>query len=314
MLRRAGTVAALLVLLPSVAVAQRGIVTQGARELLLPNGARAIGMGQAVVGDEMGSEGIWWNPASVAWRLRPEGGLHHVQAAAYTSELVSVVYPALPIGTFAGGLNYVNLGCFDETDGETGEVIGTDCNYALTVVAGFATTFGRNLAAGVNYKLFRAKYGLDTDASTTALDFGAQYRVPAVPGLSVGAAIRHLGLRLQVKDEAQADALPTMWELGASYRMALTALDSAAHAKLAFSLVDRAQSAGPGFRVGGEAGWRNTYHARAGYVIYSHMGSAPSLGLGATTGRLTIDIARVFGDNSSALGEPPTYLSLRISF
>src|SRR5215218_8795322 len=45
--------------------------------LLLPVGAQAVGMGQAVVAQRIGSEGVWWNPASIAGDDQSEVALHH---------------------------------------------------------------------------------------------------------------------------------------------------------------------------------------------------------------------------------------------
>jgi len=55
-------------------------------------------------------------------------------------------------------------------------------------------------------------------------------------------------------------------------------------------------------------------HVRAGYASLAPGGSGPTIGVGASTGRLQLDIARLFSDNVANTGQPPTYLSLRIVF
>ena len=47
--------------------AQTGITWSKVRSSsLLPTGARAVGMGQAVVASAIGAEALWWNPALIA--------------------------------------------------------------------------------------------------------------------------------------------------------------------------------------------------------------------------------------------------------
>jgi hypothetical protein len=71
---------------------------------------------------------------------------------------------------------------------------------------------------------------------------------------------------------------------------------------------------GPGFRFGADIAWQHTVHASVGYVARGPLGSGPTLGLGATTGRLQLDIARMFSDDAANTGTPPTYFSLRYLF
>src|ERR1043165_61064 len=81
--------------------AQTGTLTQGALELLLPTGARALGVGQAAVAGLRGSDGLWWNPALIA-RAPREAALHYAQSIATDVDLTGVVvYPVQYVGAFA---------------------------------------------------------------------------------------------------------------------------------------------------------------------------------------------------------------------
>jgi len=69
--------------------------------------------------------------------------------------------------------------------------------------------------------------------------------------------------------------------------------------------------------VGGQAGYKAgsaTLIVRGGYVWQQGGGiaSGPSLGLGLASRRVQLDLARIFEDFSSALGKPPTYISVRV--
>lgn len=302
---------ALIVTMPSVAPAQRGTVTQGGAELLVPLGARTVGMGQATTAADLGGEAIWWNPVGLARTGGREAAFHHARTVAVTASMATYLHPVPRVGVVGLGLVYMDLGESEASD-QTGEGVRLIASRGLAAVAGFGTTFGSRVAAGVGYKFFR-RTGDQIGGATAVVDVGAQFTPPALGGSTVGVALRNAGLALQVRDEAQADPVPTTYELGLRYPVPLGALDSTLRADLYGTVIDRPQSEGPGYRLGAGLVWRARFHARVGYAIHSPVfGSGPSLGFGVSTGRLTIDIARVFGDPSSALGVPPTYLSLRL--
>ena len=64
-MRRLLSSVALSALAFGAARAQTPSGSEGSLFLLLPTGAQAVGMGQAMVATKPGSEGIWWNPASI---------------------------------------------------------------------------------------------------------------------------------------------------------------------------------------------------------------------------------------------------------
>src|SRR5437867_13345025 len=91
----------LLALAPRTVRSQGGTLTQGALELLLPTGARAVAMGQAAVAGLVGSEGIWWNPALIATAPR-EFALHYAQSVAAVNDLtLTYIHPARYLGGLA---------------------------------------------------------------------------------------------------------------------------------------------------------------------------------------------------------------------
>ena len=59
---------ATLWVLASGLLAHQGSAQQSSEALflLLPVGAQAVGMGQAVVAQRGGSEEVWWNPSAIA--------------------------------------------------------------------------------------------------------------------------------------------------------------------------------------------------------------------------------------------------------
>ena len=73
------------------------------------------------------------------------------------------------------------------------------------------------------------------------------------------------------------------------------------------------------FRIGAQASYAagsSRLMIRAGYIMQpstdGESSSGPSLGLGLSSGRVQLDLARVFDNFSSGLGKPPTYVSIRV--
>ena len=69
--------------------------SNGALFLLVPFGGRAVGLGGAVVADTaLGTEGMWWNAASMARLRKKELAIHHSQTAFASSNMIAVALPS----------------------------------------------------------------------------------------------------------------------------------------------------------------------------------------------------------------------------
>ncbi len=300
--------------------AQGGVATAGGLELVLPVGARAVGLAQAVVADFLGSESVWWNPAAMAREQTSEVAIHHSQTFAVTGDAITLVVPAAPVGVVALSADLYSYGTQDVTDA-TG-TYGTFTPRATIFAATFAGNVGSHASVGLNYKFYQRGIncsggcsGLPTQgASTTALDFGAQFRPLNDSSLYIGVALRNVGPRLQENDAPQADALPTRLDIGVTYVPHIASLGPEAELRLGAGVVNSIPATGPGLRLGADLGWQQKVHVRAGYVYQGPGGSGPTIGLGASTGRLVLDIARMFSDDVANTGQPPTYFSLRLLF
>src|SRR5436853_3531927 len=96
--------------LAHAAPAQSPTGSEGSLFLLLPTGAQAVGMGQAMVAAKPGSEGIWWNPASIAGLDKRELAIHHSKTVAGVGDALSFVVPTKTLGSVALSLNILNIG------------------------------------------------------------------------------------------------------------------------------------------------------------------------------------------------------------
>jgi hypothetical protein len=296
--------------------------SDGALFLLLPVGARAVGMGQAMVAERPGSEAVWWNPSAIARQDKKEIAIHHSQTIAATGDAISFVLPTASIGALALSVNVLNFGDQQITD-PGGVPVGVVLPRNILLAATYGAVLGKRFNAGVNYK--RLQYRVDCSgqctnvstftATSSAVDFGVQYDLPTKSPLTLGAAVRNLGTRLQINDREQADPLPTRIEVGAEYKLPfIDQLVADTEVRLAADVIADRYVDHPAARVGMDVTYEKNIHLRGGYVANDANGARTALGFGIGTGHLIFDIARTFGGLSADAGQTPTYLSLRYLF
>jgi len=297
--------------------------SEGSLFLLLPTGAQAVGMGQAMVAARPGSEGIWWNPASIAGDQKRELAIHHSKTVAGPGDALSFVTPIRSLVTAGISINILNIGdqqVVDENNIQIGTIFPRDVVFA----ASFASRFAKRLAAGVNYKLIQLRVDCSGICSTVgtevqssrAVDLGAQYQVEVKAPLTFGAAIRNLGGKLNSRETNQRNPLPTQVEIGAMYRLKFIdrhVKDTELRASGSF--VDTRSFGGNSVRFGTDVMYQGKVHLRAGYVGHDRRGDASAaLGFGLQSGGLVFDLARTFGGIPADNGQAPVYVSLRYLF
>ena len=322
-MRRLLSSAALLALLASGARSQEVSGSEGSLFLLLPTGAQAVGMGQAMVAARPGSEGIWWNPASIAGEKKRELAIHHSTTVAGVGDALTFVSPIRSYGTLGASINILNIGEQDVTDG-SGDVIGRILPRDVVFAASFATDITKRLTAGLNYKLIQLRVDCSGQCSSVgaevkssrAVDLGTQFAVEAGAPLTFGVAIRNLGGKLNSRETNRRDPLPTQLEIGALYRLKfIDHYVKDTELRAAASFVDTRSFGGKAVRFGTDVMYQNKVHLRAGYVGHDRRGDASaSLGFGLQSGSLVFDIARTFGGIPADNGQAPVYVSLRYLF
>ncbi|MDF1506114.1 PorV/PorQ family protein [Roseisolibacter sp. H3M3-2] len=330
--RSAAALLAALTLGPSAGVAVAGAQdanAAGAISLLLPLGARLVGVGGAGVAGQFGAESQLVNPAALGFATRREISLLHGQDLSARRDLLSVVIPQRRLGTFAGSGYLVNLGEVPATD-DFGNQIGTVYSRTVSLAASYASTFGRDVAVGLTYRLLQVRFDCsgtctnpnvptftDNEGGTASMvDVGAQYDLRRHLPLALGLSLRNLGRRLQVRDSEQSDALPTQLAVGARYDVAAIArLDTNARLRVSADVVRGLGAAGadPAVHVGAEGTFRNTFMLRGGWV-QKRGDSGPSVGFGYASRRIGFDVARQISGLSVDAGEPPTFVALRYYF
>jgi hypothetical protein len=309
---------------PATARAQGGVSPEGALFLLVPVGARAVGIGQADVASDIGGEAIWANPAGLARLTHKEVSINHSQTIIATGDALNAVIPAGQAGVVAVSAYLTNYGQQDATDGMTPPTVtGTLYLHSYVFAGAYATTFGARVSAGLTYKFVQERVDCSGvcgnvaafSASTNALDLGVQAVVDKARRLTIGLDIRDAGLRLQVNDAPQADPLPTRVHLGARY-LVPNIEKSIPDGELSVSaeIVASRSFGSPAFRAGAEFALKKLFYLRGGVGGASGDGAGAAIGLGVKRGGISMDFARAFGGLSSDAGKPPTYLTLRFQF
>jgi hypothetical protein len=297
--------------------------SEGALFLLLPTGAQSVGMGEAMVAASPGSEGIWWNPASMAAQDKRELAIHYSKTVSGVADAFSFVHPSRSFGTTALSLSVLDLGEQQVTD-VLGQTIGVIFPRDVVLAGTYAAQVTNRLNAGFNYKVVQVRVDCtgqcatvgDEVQSSRAVDLGAQYRVEAGAPLIFGIALRNLGGKLNSAETNQRDPLPTQLEIGAMYRLKfLDHYVKDMEWRAAGSWVDTRSFGGKSVRLGTDVVYEGTVHLRAGFVGHDRRGDASaSLGFGLQSNGFVFDIARTFGGLPDDTGHSPVWISLRYLF
>jgi hypothetical protein len=308
--------------------AQQAPANQGALFLVFPIGAYPAGMGQVGSTLEGRGEAAFWNPAGLATVEQGEFALHTATLAAGRTHAVGAFFPSARIGVLGGAVYLVDYGNLEATD-STGAPIARVSPRNVEFLASYATTVGRGLFLGVNYKLVEFRVDCSGDCRdfpnghglSHALDVGGQFTIGDGPqALRIGIVLRNIGFRLQVQNEAQADPLPARFVVGAMYRMPIrTAADIpgggqidvqvAADVESPWREAGRAEA-----RLGVDIGFEQLVRLRGGYAFVQDGLSGPSIGMGLRTGSLGVDLARLFITGSDLLVPNPTFFSFHLAF
>src|SRR3989454_4024763 len=307
--------------------AQELPLNAGALFLVFPVGAQAVGWDRPPPAGAGRGEAPFWTPAGLATLSDDEFALHSASLVAGRSNVLGAYFPSRGIGVIGGAVYLVDYGDLDRTD-INGNTIARIAPRNLEFLASYATNLTGSFAFGINYKLVQFRVDCSGDCRdfpagtgvTHGLDLGGPFSVGPGGPLRIGVALRNIGFRLQVNNQAQADPLPTRLAVGAIYEVRLRpvtgrALDQAFDLKLAADVDSPwGQTGQSETRLGLDIGYQRLVRVRAGYAFVQDGLSGPSIGLGVESGSLGIDLARAFLTGSDLQVESPTFFSFRVSF
>ncbi len=291
--------------------------------LLLPVGARAVGMGETVVAQRGGSDELWWNPSAIVDTGEHEVAIHHSQTAPGQGNALAIVLPTRRVGTFGVSLNVLDFGTQTAT-GDNGEQLGVISPTDYAVGLTYAVSPIPLIALGLTLKHVNASIrcsGIctnlpDESSSASGADLGAQLRFTDVP-ITIGAAARHLRI-------ARGEFSPARFDVGGDYRIqAIERRTSHVQVHAAIGVVTTTSLDSATARVGTDVVLDQRLHVRAGFIRDVVNGSRASIGVGLSSGKLVFDLATTFVVGSSGLssgggltgstdnGGSPAYFSLR---
>ncbi len=251
-----------------------GTGTTGAVALKIPEGPRAIAMGQAFVAVADDANAIYWNPAG----LNQLGGAHIT--AEYDVFIDTIRYGVVNVGTKLGNDAAFGIGAkvlqtgtdsaYDQNGNPTGQSVGE--NYMDVDIAG-AYRVSYNVDIGLTAKYISEQLVSLKTATTFAVDLGLLYRTP-VKSLTAGFNIQNIAPTM--KFDQQADPLPFNVKVGVAYKMFENNFTVAYDMNFPN---DNAISA----NLGGEYWYKDTLVGRFGYIFQGSI-DQNDVGLGAVAG------------------------------
>jgi hypothetical protein len=293
--------------------------------LLVPVGARSIGMGGAVTSSKADIEGSLWNPSSLAGL---EGSAVYLMGGEDFAASSRVLGGVVAIGKLRGGLTilHYDLGTVDGRD-EGNNPLGTIDPSQTAFVLSAAYPLLAWLDLGASGKLLRlsascsfACDALEETSTGFAFDFGAIGTFARQGALRVGLLLRNLGPGLEVAG-GPADPLPARARLGVEADLPAVFSDRGSWAGGELSLLVRSdlQQTLAEFddfdaHVGAELSWRRLLMIRGGYSASTEGRSGPTLGLGFRYGGLLLDMGYVFNDFARYDSGTPLQLSVGYEF
>lgn len=286
-----------------------GSIRESATFLLVPVGARTVGLGGAATASSGDVEGALWSPAALAGLERSALFVAGGNDFAATARVIGGILAWRSLRFGATYFHY-DLGRIEARDASDADLGTIDPGHSA-FIASVAYAAGGGLELGASWKLVRlatgcsgACEGFDATGTGSAFDLAATARVPGVRGVRAGLLLRNLGGGIGLAG-GPADPLPTRGRLGIEVDLPRATNDAAGWAGGDLSLVARLdlQETLTEFddldvHLGVEAGWRGLLFARAGYAASTEGRSGPSLGIGLRWNRLALDLAHAFDDFS----------------
>ena len=289
--------------------------------LLYPVGARTVALGQALTArGEV--DGMFINPATLIDLAKSQIVVHRASIGEDPMTTVSLLIHSRVAGVFGLTYRLIDYGSTDATD-DQGNIIGKTNTVDQVLIASFATSFGKGVSAGLNYRLFNMSTNCEGfcgdeigSGTTHMLDGGVRYAPRFLSRLLFGASLMYAGQKLQVNNALQADPTPARLRLGAAYDASkLITKDSTIAVWLHLDAVQRLHDTGaPGVNAGVEVILDEAIFFRAGHAAAAEGVSfgGNAVGLGLKYQRFNINVAKSV--SASTLFPEPFYISFAVSF
>jgi hypothetical protein len=208
-------------------------------QLIAPD-ARASGMGDVGAGIADNSNAIYWNPAGLAFQSGKEVYLTHSQWLPQFNSDLFYEYANFKWnseedfgGTIAANITFLNLGKFIYTTEQSPDPQGEFHSFEYSVALGYATKLSPDWGFGGNVRYIQSSLSPITVGTekqkgigrSVSFDISAMWRPDTTyieelaNRLAVGVNIANIGPKVRYVDVSQADPLPTILRVGASYKV-----------------------------------------------------------------------------------------------
>ena len=224
-MRRVLLILSVVALLPRTAGAVSESVTPW---LLFSMGARASGMGGAHITEAKGADGVYWNPANLAFYLpkRSITGMHFSPVPDLTDdvyfEYASYAENVEGWGGLGANIMFLTYGKSEATD-DSGIRLRTFTSWEMGIGAGYGTALSEKFSAGLGAKLLLSYLSPEIgeleegQGVTWAIDMGIHGRDLLPLGFRWGLAIQNLGPALKFVDNGSPNPLPLNFRTGIGF-------------------------------------------------------------------------------------------------
>ena len=192
----------------------------GAAFLKIGAGARPSALGDAFTGVADDINSIYWNTAGLATLKKKEFIAMRAQLFEDMQyNFFAYAHPTQKLGTFAIGLNNLNVNDLEKRTADTDSADSTFQSNDSAYTLGYAYTLPLQLIGNINlgagFKYIRQTLDSYT-ANSLAIDLGSLYTFENSP-LAIGFTAQNIGTKAKFKTEG--DSLPLTFKLGTSYRL-----------------------------------------------------------------------------------------------
>lgn len=319
----AGALAFSLVFGPSAAallgqeteVDDRGSSVEAATFLLVPLGARNVGMGGAFAGARGDVEGVLWHPASLA-ALEEWAVFYHGSNDFGTSTHAFGGVVPWGVNRIGVSLLALDLGSIEGRDANN-QPLGT-IDLSNTVVSlSIARPVSPGIEVGAGYKFVRIGGGCDgctglaPDATGHAFDVSVLGRTGPEDRLRLGLVVSNLGPGVAFTSGGETDPLPARLRVGGEFDVLAPSeardVDVRVRTDLrqTFTEFDDLD-----LFTGGEVGYRSIALLRLGYAAGTGGRSGLALGVGVRYEGFQLDLGRTFDDFAGFDSDSPFQISV----
>ena len=177
--------------------------TSAANFLKIGVGARAAGMGGAIIGHVDDPSSLFWNPAGIANAKNIEAMVNHTDwILDFNHSYFAVVFPGGNIGHFGFSVNYLDMGEMERTTELQPEGDGTSFSASnMAIGLAFSKKMSDHFNMGFQAKIVQESISF-TSANAIAIDAGSQY-VSRFSGLKIGMSITNFGTKMRLNGTDQ---------------------------------------------------------------------------------------------------------------